>query len=89
MPRVALASFLTNVCPTAGGEFGGRTVGEVLNQLFSSSPSLRSYVLDDQGGVRKHVTVFLDSSPILDRELLSDAVRADSEIFIMQALSGG
>ena len=50
---------------------------------------MRSYVVDDQGAVRKHVTVFLDSSPIKDRDRLSDAVRPDSDLFIMQALSGG
>ena len=89
MPRVALASFLTNVCPAAGGDFPGNTVREVLEHLFAASPGLRTYVVDDQGAVRKHVTVFLDSSPILDRERLSDAVQEDSDLFIMQALSGG
>lgn len=89
MPRVALASFLTNVCPAAGGEFPGATVREVLDQLFTASPVLRTYVVDDQGAVRKHVTIFLDSTPIQDRERLSDTVRQDSELFVMQALSGG
>jgi molybdopterin synthase sulfur carrier subunit len=89
MPRVALASFLTNVYPAAGGEFPGATVREVLDHLFASAPGLRTYVLDDQGAMRKHVTVFLDSTPVTDRDRLSDTVRPDSELFIMQALSGG
>ena len=89
MARVSLASFLSNACPSRGGDFPGGTVAEVLGELFALHPVLRSYVVDDQGEVRKHVTVFLDSTPIRDRERLSDPVRPDSEIFIMQALSGG
>ena len=89
MPRVSIASFLSNVCPARGGVYPGTTVAEVLGELFAANPVLRSYVVDDQGAVRKHVTVFLDSAPVHDRVRLSDAVRPDSEIFIMQALSGG
>jgi hypothetical protein len=39
--------------------------------------------------VRRHVVVFVDGSAIQDRVGLSDAVRPDSEIYVMQALSGG
>ena len=47
------------------------------------------YVLDDQGALRKHVNVFVDNRMISDRVALSDAVAEDSEVFVMQALSGG
>jgi hypothetical protein len=33
--------------------------------------------------------VFVDGEPVLDRSTLSDPVAADSEIYVMQALSGG
>ena len=49
-------------------------------------PLLRGYVLDDQSKIRKHVNVFLDSTLVTD---LNTHVREDSEVFIMQALSGG
>ena len=61
----------------------------VLGVVFSENPRLRGYVLDDQGRLRKHVAVFVDGKLVEDREALSDAVRDDSEIFVMQALSGG
>jgi sulfur-carrier protein len=65
------------------------TVRTVLEQAFSAVPALRSYVLDDQGAVRKHVTVFVDGVQIADRRMLSDAVPDGAEVWVMQALSGG
>ena len=89
MPRVSLAPYLSNACPAPSGMVGGSTVREALEQVFAVTPALRGYVLDDQGAVRKHVTVFLDNEPIKDRAGQSDAVRESSEIFLLQALSGG
>lgn len=74
-------------CPT--GSYAGATVAEVLGAYFGDHPQVRHYVLDDQGGVRQHVTVFVGGSTISDRIGLSDAVSAGEEIFVMQALSGG
>ena len=45
--------------------------------------------LDDQGGVRKHVMIFVDNRPLVDRDCLSDALTPASEVYVMQALSGG
>ena len=64
----------------------GNTVNELMLNLFEMEPLLRGYVLDDQSKIRKHVNVFLDSSLVTD---LNTCVREDSEVFIMQALSGG
>ena len=89
MPRVTLAPSLMHVCPARGGVVAGETVREALQNTFAANPSLRGYVLDDQGAVRKHVTIFLDGEPLADRSAQSDAVRADTEIFLLQALSGG
>jgi molybdopterin synthase sulfur carrier subunit len=65
------------------------TVAEALAQVFRENPRLQSYVLDDQGEVRKHVAVFVDGRLIADRTRMSDPVADGSEIFVMQALSGG
>ena len=65
------------------------TVAEALKAVFAQEPSLRGYVLDDQGAVRQHVVIFVDGDALKDRRGLTDTVRADSEIFVMQALSGG
>ncbi len=74
-------------CPTTAVE--GDTVRSVLDGYFARHPGVRHYVLDDQGAVRRHVTVFLAGRQIRDRASLSDPVGADDEIHVMQALSGG
>lgn len=67
----------------------GATVSEVLHQVFSTRPKLRGYVLDDQGAVRKHVTIFVNGLPLHDRLRLTDPVADADEVFVFQALSGG
>jgi sulfur carrier protein ThiS len=64
-------------------------VAEVLEAVFGHQPELRGYLLDDQGRVRQHVMIFVNGSVLTDRERLSDPVTETSEIYIMQALSGG
>jgi hypothetical protein len=46
-------------------------------------------VLDEQSGLRKHITIFVDGRMIRDRARLSDAVNESSTVFVFQALSGG
>ena len=67
----------------------GTTVKEVLDYIFNDIPRLRGYVVNERGAVRKHMTIFLDGELITDRRTLSDPVKENSEIFVMQALSGG
>lgn len=45
--------------------------------------------MDDQGALRRHMAVFVDGRQIKDRRGLSDAVGETSEVYVMQALSGG
>jgi sulfur carrier protein ThiS len=74
-------------CPAARVE--GSTVRDVLDAYFVRYPSVRSYVLDDVGAVRKHVAVFVDGDLIADRSGLSDPVTPTSKLHVFQALSGG
>ena len=68
---------------------GGRTVREVLDNVFTENPQARCYVLDDQSALRRHMTIFVDGQIIRDRVRLSDAVGESSTIYVFQALSGG
>lgn len=74
-------------CPEA--EASGTTVREVLDAVFAANPQARSYVLDDQAALRRHMTIFVDGIMIRDRTSLADAVGANSTIYVFQALSGG
>lgn len=65
------------------------TVRELLDAYFDRYPGVRGYVLDDQGHVRHHVKILVDGLNVRDREGLSDALTADSQVHVFQALSGG
>jgi len=67
----------------------GRTVREVLDNYFREEPKVRSYVLDDQGSLRRHVVVFVDGAQMRDRTHLAEEVGDSASIYVMQALSGG
>ena len=67
----------------------GETVSTALDAVFATHPRLRSYVLDDQGELRKHMNVFVNGVILRDRVRLSDKIDADTEIHVIQALSGG
>ena len=89
MPRVSFTPHLRRHldCPDVSVE--GETVRAVLDNVFRDNPRLRGYVVDDQGALRQHVAVFLDNRPVSDRRGLGDPVATHSELFVMQALSGG
>ena len=74
-------------CPMV--ETAGVTVRDILDQAFAQNPRLGTYVLDDQGHVRKHMRILVDGKAIRDLEKQTDAVLPASEVWVMQALSGG
>lgn len=89
MPRVTFTANLQRHLDVPSLEVGGARVGEVLAEVFARKPLLRSYIVDDQGRLRRHVNVFVNAAMIADRDGLGDAVQPDDEVFVFQALSGG
>ena len=89
MPEVVFTKNLQRHVPCPTVQADGGTVREVLDAVFAANPQARGYVLDDQGALRKHMVVFIDGRQIQDRISLADPVQPSSEIYIMQALSGG
>jgi sulfur-carrier protein len=89
---MAKVAFTPNIqrhvaCPQTDAT--GDTVRDLLDAVFAGNPRARGYVLDDQGALRRHMTIFVDGRQIMDRERLSDAVGAHSSVYVFQALSGG
>jgi sulfur-carrier protein len=74
-------------CPTR--DVAGETLRAVLESYFRENERARGYVLDDQGRLRQHMAVFIDSRQIRDRDGLSDRVTRDAIVDLVQALSGG
>ena len=70
-------------------EIEANDVNEVIKSIETKFPGIENYLIDDQRVLRKHVNIFVDGTLIKDREQLTDALTSDSEVYIMQALSGG
>ena len=90
MAKVVLT---TNLRKYTGGitetEAQGGTVRELLADLDSRLPGLRAYVVNEFGSLRRHVNIFVDGEMVADRAALSDALRPESTVHILHALSGG
>lgn len=90
MPHVKFTSHLQRYFPSLKEiEVAGSTVAEIVSALDSDFPGLSAYIVDQQGALRQHVHIFIGEEMIKDRDRLGDAVGADEQIYIMQALSGG
>jgi molybdopterin converting factor small subunit len=85
MVRVSFTPNLRRHVPCPSLDAAGGTVGEVLAHVFTLQPQLKSYVLDDQARLRRHVAVYLNSHKV---DLATSVVSGD-EVYVMQALSGG
>ncbi len=89
---MASVAFTENIqrhvrCPAC--DVVGQTVRDVLESVFVDNERVRGYILDDQGGLRRHMIIFIDGRAIRDRENRTDPVPENGEVFVMQALSGG
>ncbi|HWL45856.1 MAG TPA: hypothetical protein VNQ73_23150 [Ilumatobacter sp.] len=75
-------------CPDAVIEQAS-TVGAAFAGYFELHPAVRSYVLDDAGRIRRHVTLFVDGEQVTHVDALTTPVTPTSTIHVFQALSGG
>lgn len=89
MPKVAFTPNLRRHVDAPPLEVDGDTVAAALERVFEVMPELRGYVLDDQGGLRRHVALYIDGRRVRDTARLLDPVGPTSEIYVIQALSGG
>jgi molybdopterin synthase sulfur carrier subunit len=65
------------------------SVAEVLQAMNAIAPGFSDYVLDERGALRRHVSLSINNTLVIDREKLSDRVPEDGTLYIFQALSGG
>jgi sulfur carrier protein ThiS len=89
MPTISFTPALERFLAAPLADVEAPTVGDALNAVFASRSTLRGYVLDDQGALRRHVIVYVNGEPVRDRVGLTDAVGPRDEIYVFQALSGG
>ncbi|WP_261525273.1 MoaD/ThiS family protein [Burkholderia multivorans] len=89
MAHLFFAASIQRHIETPERDVDAHSLAEALDAVFREQPRLRGYIVDDQGALRKHLAVFIDGRPIRDRQRLSDALAADSRVYVVQALSGG
>ena len=97
MARIVLASALAHRLPAhdpaddreVAIEAPAATVGAALDALYALHPRLRGYVLDERGAPRRHVALFVDGDALQPKTDLARPLRPESELYVMQALSGG
>jgi sulfur-carrier protein len=86
MPTVAFTPVLRRFLRVEDIWVDGATVGAALAAVFAEHPALRSYLLDDQGMLRRHVVIYVNGQVV---RRLGDAVGKNDEIHVFQALTGG
>lgn len=89
MPSVQFTSHLRKVAPTGVMTVGGATLRLALDEVFAKHPKVKSYVLDDQERLRKHVVIFVDGERVGGGSDLMLPVSPQAQIYVLQALSGG
>jgi sulfur-carrier protein len=89
MAQVHFTSWLKELVPDGALSVEGATVGDALSALWVQQPQVRGYVLDDQGRLRKHVCIFADGTRLQQAAALAHPIKPDTQVYVMQALSGG
>jgi molybdopterin converting factor small subunit len=89
MAHVSFTDNLQKHLPCPPVAVPGGTIRAVMDAVFEENAPLRSYILDDQDRLRKHVNIFINDVAISDRVRLSDPVAEHDRVFVFQALSGG
>jgi molybdopterin converting factor small subunit len=65
------------------------TVGESIKELTTNFPDLKKHLLDETGGIRSFVNVFVGDEDIRDLQQEQTEVRADTVVSIIPAIAGG
>ena len=67
----------------------GSTVGEVLGNLDDAHPGFRDRLLDDEGGLRRFVNVFVADDDVRYLQGLDTPVPEGETVAIIPAVAGG
>ena len=67
----------------------GGTVGEVLSAIDAAHPGFRERLLDDDGGLRRFVNVFVSDEDVRYLQGLDTPVPDGAAVSIMMAVAGG
>lgn len=84
--KVLIPSALHSYTGQAWVEADGATLAAVLDELDRRYPGIRFRMIDEQGGIRRHIRFFHEGEMLRE---LSRPLRPEAALHIVQALSGG
>ena len=84
--KVSIPSPLLSYTQAPEVEADGATLSELLVDLDRRYPGIRFRMIDEQGGIRVHMRIFVNRERVVG---LEEALAPDDEVQILQALSGG
>jgi molybdopterin synthase sulfur carrier subunit len=90
MPTVRIPTPLRKL--TANQEevkVAGASIGEVLKNLDAAHPGIGERLLDDKGGIRKFVNIYLNDEDVRFLENTATPVNDGDEVSIIPAIAGG
>ena len=67
----------------------GKTVGEVLRWLTDTYPGLKERLRDEQGEVRRFISIYLNNEDIRFIQNLETTLKEGDHISIIPAIAGG
>ena len=89
MARIVFTPQLRRFVEAPEVETAALDLRAALEDAFAPNPRLRAYVLDEQGHLRPNVVIFVDGKRLREYRRLDAALKADSVVHVLQALSGG
>ncbi len=67
----------------------GRTVRQVVEELFNQHPALRPHLSNEKGELRAFVNVFINQENIKVLNGLDTELKEDDQVLIMPSITGG
>ena len=64
-------------------------VGDTIREITLNFPDLKKHLLDDQGGVRSFLNIFIGNDDVRDLQNEKTPVKEDTVISIVPAIAGG
>ena len=84
--KVYVPSALRSYTGQKDEDADGATLEELLRELDRRYPGFRFRIIDEQDSIRPHIKIFINHEQARE---LSAALRANDEVSILLALSGG
>ena len=68
---------------------GGATINEVIEDLETQYPGVKSRLCDDSGQIKRYVNVFINGDEIRTLQGADSSVGENDEVSIVPAMAGG